>query len=489
MQSERRLHPLSFLFAIVSNIRASLIPFLVAVFATRTMDAFLAVLLAPLAAWAFIRYLSYRYIFADDEMVIRTGFFFRNERHIPYSRIHNLNVIQNPLHRFFGLAEVRIETAGGHEPEAKLQVLSLKALEEMRQHILREKGQSSLDGNSVDEDGQPTPAGGRQTLLQLSLRELVIHGITQNRGLVVVGAATGLAWELGLYERYGSRLLSMREMLPNLSTAWILMVSIGVLFLVLLRLFSIGLAIYRLYDFTLQKAGRDLTVRGGLLTRFTTTIPMHRIQIVSIVQKPLQRLFDRAEVRVQTVSGGDESEEQALGSQHLAPLIHSEELPRLLREVQPEIDLDSVEWLPVDPRAKRRLLRRSLYAAAVLCAVSAFFLKWWALLLLAALCPLAVLNARQQVKHMGYACQSGVLLFRSGWVWRKLSMARTSKIQAVTMAQSPFDRRYRMSRLRVDTAGAGQTGHDLEIPYLDWDVASALYRSLGTEAAQTAFRW
>ncbi|MEE8584202.1 MAG: PH domain-containing protein, partial [Acidobacteriota bacterium] len=103
MQSEQRLHPLSFLFAIGSNLRASLIPILVAVFAARSYDAFFIFLGIPVAAWAFVRYLSYRYVFAEDDLVIRTGFLFRNERHIPYGRIHNLNAIQNPFHRLFGV--------------------------------------------------------------------------------------------------------------------------------------------------------------------------------------------------------------------------------------------------------------------------------------------------------------------------------------------------------------------------------------------------
>lgn len=494
MQSEQRLHPLSFLFAIASNIRASLIPILLAVFAAQAMNAFLAVFILPGMVWAFVRYLSYRYVFAEDDLVIRTGFLFRNERHIPYQRIHNINAIQSVLHRIFGVAEVRIETAGGQEAEAKLQVLSLRAMEEMRQRVLREKGQTALTGEFLDQAGQSeregeTPANQPRTLLHLPLRELVVHGITQNRGMVVVGAATGLAWELGLYERFGSELPSVREMAPSLTEAGFLVVAVGLLFLVLLRLLSISLAIVKLYDFKLRKTGRDLTLEGGLLTRFATTIPLHRIQIISIVEKPLQRIFDRAEVRVQTVSGGDESQEKVLGSQHLAPLIRVDKLPQLLTEVHPEVDLERIEWRPVDPRAKRRILRLNLLGVAALSALSAIYLGWWATLLLALLSPLALLDAHLQFKHMGYACESGLVLFKSGWIWRKISLARTSKIQSVSMAQSPFDRRYRMSRLKMDTAGAGQTGHNLDIPYLDWDVAFDLYKSLGTEAAHTAFRW
>ncbi len=51
--------------------------------------------------------------------MIRSGLIFRNERHVPFSRIQNVDAIQNVFHRLFGVAEVRVETGGGKEEEAR----------------------------------------------------------------------------------------------------------------------------------------------------------------------------------------------------------------------------------------------------------------------------------------------------------------------------------------------------------------------------------
>jgi membrane protein YdbS with pleckstrin-like domain len=64
-----------------------------------------------------------------------------------------------------------------------------------------------------------------------------------------------------------------------------------------------------------------------------------------------------------------------------------------------------------------------------------------------------------------------------------------NKIQAVTMYESPFNRRAAMSGVRVDTAGAGELSHRVDIPYLDQEVASGLAERLAASAANTAFRW
>jgi putative membrane protein len=78
---------------------------------------------------------------------------------------------------------------------------------------------------------------------------------------------------------------------------------------------------------------------------------------------------------------------------------------------------------------------------------------------------------------------------RSGWLWRQVTIARVNKIQSITLAESPFDRRAAMARVRVDTAGAGPLSHRVDIPYLDRDVAGRLAARLATQAASSAFRW
>ena len=81
------------------------------------------------------------------------------------------------------------------------------------------------------------------------------------------------------------------------------------------------------------------------------------------------------------------------------------------------------------------------------------------------------------------------MLYRSGWLWRQSSVARFAKIQVVTMNESPFDRRTRMRRVRVDTAGAGDASHRVDIPYLPRETAIDLYHALASNAGGTTFKW
>jgi membrane protein YdbS with pleckstrin-like domain len=99
----------------------------------------------------------------------------------------------------------------------------------------------------------------------------------------------------------------------------------------------------------------------------------------------------------------------------------------------------------------------------------------------------AIVSARKYVESLAWASTEHVVAFRSGWLWKSVTVARVAKIQAITQLESPFDRRAMMARVRVDTAGTGARSHRVDIPYLARDTARALHHRLAAHAARTAF--
>ena len=140
MPSEERLHPVSILFSFGRSLKAFAVPGLVGlVIAARrpgpNMDGWMMLFLIPAAVAAVVRYLSFRLRYEGTELVIRSGLFFRNERHIPFARIQNLDAGQNVFPRLLRVIVVRIETGAGAEPEATISVLPASALAEMRRRV------------------------------------------------------------------------------------------------------------------------------------------------------------------------------------------------------------------------------------------------------------------------------------------------------------------------------------------------------------------
>lgn len=485
MPSNQRFHPLTVLFALGGELRNFLLP---AVFATMTasrgnsVERFLLVFLVPGTIAAVARYLSSTYRYDATELVVRTGIIFRNERHIPYARIQSVDAVQNVLHRWFGVVDVKVQTGTSGEAEATLSVLPFAALDEMRQRVF--EGRPPESGTAVAEPGAEgsgaaaiQPVREARTLLQLPPRELALAGLLDNRGWVVIGAAWGLLFESGVWDRFEGWD----------STAWPLYASVLVGLFVIAPVLSMVWAMVRLHGFSLARRGGDFFIEYGALTRVTATIPLRRVQAIKIFRGPGHLWTGRASVRVET-AGGSPTGRSATEREWIAPIIRMADLPAFVAEVLPEADLSALDWQPVDPRGFRRRRNVALIWAAVMGGATAPWLGGlWAAGVGLLLAVWWVLSARLFVRSLGWARTDRVMAFKSGWIRRAVTVVPLDKIQVVDLEESPFDRRWSMACLRVDTAGAG--AHRIDIPYLSRPIAEDARVALAREAAGTTFRW
>lgn len=466
-------------------------------------EFWMLLLLVPGAIAAVARYLSFRVRYEGTELVIRSGIFFRNERHVPYLRIQNLDTSRNVVHRLLGVTNVRVETGGGNEPEATISVLDDKAFDEMRRRVF--EGRARAGGPEAPVEEAPVAAPDETvTLLHLPLRELLLHGFLENRGLILIGAAYGASWQFGLPSAVWARLTAgwdaprlVNQALQEVESGHaVTIVQVAILIaglvgiLVLVRLVSMAWAATRLYDFRLSLAGQDLRAEYGLLTRVSTRIPLPRVQTLSVRETPLQRLVDRMSVRVETAGGHGPAEGGVRREREwLAPIVETDRVPALVRQVLPGFDLDAIAWQHVHPRAFRRALKPSLILALAVVAMLTGIVGWWAIGALPIAVTWAVITSRKRVEHMAWAMTEDAIVFRSGWLWRHVTVAPIAKIQTVASSESPFDRRAAMRGVRVDTAGGNERSHRVDIPYLGRETAEVLHTRLAEQISRTTFRW
>ena len=146
MTSEHRLHPASVLFGIGQRLRELALPLIVLLFSAGSVglgwQVWMLVGLVPYTIVAIGRTLTFRYRYDEHELVIRTGLLFRNERHVPYARIQNVDGVQTVFHRMLKVVDVKVQTAGGNEPEATMSVLPVAAFEQMRQRVIEGRRQA-----------------------------------------------------------------------------------------------------------------------------------------------------------------------------------------------------------------------------------------------------------------------------------------------------------------------------------------------------------
>lgn len=481
----RRLHPAALLFDAGRRF-ASLAFWAMAVlfFAARSDEAWYLLFLLPPFVEALVRFASFRYGFAAGELVIREGVIVRSVRHVPYARIQNIDTLQGPLHRLLGVVEVRLETAAGREPEAIFRVISSAQLAELRTRVFS----AAAEPRSADEAFER--AAEDTAFFRMGAGDVLLFGLLQQRGLVLLGGALVALRELGDPERVRDRLGLELERASESARAlgpvgWLL---VGGALFVLLQLGSLLWAFLTLSGFKIELRGDDLRTTCGLLTRRTASLPRARVQFLDVHQTPLQRVLGRVSVRALS-AGGDSTEETQVTRKWLVPLGRRDGLAELLSHVQPEADFEAVAWQGVHPQAMRRLALRWLYVLLPL----AGLLAWRAPLpgagaALAAL-GLALWLGRVRARALGWGLGAHAVFLRDGLLARRLACVRFEKIQSITLTQTPFDRRLSMARVRIDTAGSSGRGLRFVVPFLGLREARRLTRQLRARAGAVSFRW
>lgn len=497
--AERRLHPLSWLFVLLLQIRGFALPLIALVVFGRNDDSWQwwgLVAVAVLTLGAVVRYFTYRFRIDADELVIRSGLFQRNERHVPLARIQSVALHRNLLHRLAGVAEVRLESAvGGSEPEAQMRVLSMAdaaALERLVEHHRGAAQVASALPAGIGAVPAPQPVAESRILLQLPPVELIKLGLSSNRGTVLLAAGAGALAQFGserVWERFGAwpgEVIDWFTMQGLHLAAWAALALVALFVATVLgRGLAIVLALLRDFGFTLEQAGPRLSVERGLLTRVRASAPLRRIQHWTLRQGLVLRLFGRSSLKVETAALRVGNEEQTVSD--LVPIAPPETLDALLRGWLPDWP-GEFAFRPLHPRAWRRLsLPPCVMTLAACGGLTGFFGA--AGLLPLALIPFWIWLARKQAVVAGYAVTDSYVVWRSGWLDRRISFARIEKLQGLRWVQSPFDRRHGMAGVRADTAGAHPMGHRLHLLHLPEAEARALFRRLSTRLARTPWQW
>lgn len=496
-QPTRRLHGLSWLFGLTVAIKQMGLPLIALIFFgardgdTGPFGAYVVpLILVALLVRALWQQWTYRYGFGPHGLVVREGLIFRNVRQIEYGRIENLDTERGLLHRLLSVAEVRVQTSTGGKPEALISVLDLAAVQEMRDKVFGDR----KAGEDV------APAAAETTLLHLPPGELVRYGLIDNRGMIVVAAGVGVLHEAGLFSAgWKTAEHVWQSSLPGGLVALGLMMQIALGLLTVLsaivavRILSVALALVTLHDFKLTRQNGDLRARYGLITRIALTLRTRRIQGVHQTESLLHRWLDRVTLNVELAGDGasaDQSETSKSRARWLAPVCPKQAAPALIAAALPSIDLsEEPDWQPLAPAARGRIFRRgALLAILIVTGPAIWYLREGAVLVALSCIPLAWMHAHLYTKHTRWALAKDAVMFRSGWLTRRLTIVPRDRVQTMSIDASPLDRRSRMANIYVDTAGGGALRAGIRIRYLARDVAenlaTALYRTAGASVSR-----
>ena len=477
----KRLHPLVGLVrALRYGVSGISIPFFLIVVAGNVftgLDVLSAVVpaagigLVVGVVYGVVSYTRFTYRVTEGTFDVFSGVLGRRERELPHGRIQNVDITRNVWQKTFGLATVRIETAGGGRTEAVLDFVSVAEAERL-ERTLREKREAARNEADTTTDDTAGEEAGRsvdtttrapEQLFALSAKELAVHAATTFRpgviALLVIGTPilenfvvdllVTLAAPLGGPERLAASALTPDAVLAlavvtvplGFASAWAIGVAIG---------------INQYYGFRLGQRGEELVYDRGLLSEFSGTIPLGKVQTLTVTENPLQRALGYAGLSIDTAGyaggGGRDG-----GNRSAIPIADRTRVVALVGLLE-GAELDATFTQPPKRARERYVVRYTLALAAVVGIAFAAsqmlpeFSLWWTPALLAPAIPVI---AHLKWTHRGYALGEDHLLVRSGFLRRRTQIVPYRRLQTITRSRTVFQRRRHLAHLIADTASGG----------------------------------
>ncbi|POG57475.1 PH domain-containing protein [Haloferax marisrubri] len=410
--------------------------------------ALVGVVVIAIAGYELAYFRRFEYELTPDTLDIRSGVFSRRNREIPYRRIQNVDISRNVAQRLVGIAAVNLETAGGGETEGSLRFVSYEEARRIQSEVARLK-RGGTDGDA------PEPE--QELLFELTPRELAI-----------VGALSFDPRLPGLVFVFGSTVFPVVASyvdvpLPAGSAAAAGAGIVALVLLVALVSWAAGFAsaVVNYYGFRLTRVGDELQYERGLLQRYNGSIPLDKLQTLTIEDNPLKRRFGYATLLVETAGyapgsdGSNGSGRAGRGSEAAIPLATRDRVLGLVADLE-GVEEPTFEGPPTRIR-RRYAVRYSLVLGAATLALygaNRFLpqeIPWFVPL---ALVPVAVVAGALQWRHRGYALAEDHFVTRNGFWKREMRFVPYYRVQTVIERRTIFQRRWRVSTVTADTAGS-----------------------------------
>ncbi|ARD48019.1 PH domain-containing protein [Sporosarcina sp. P33] len=409
----------------------------------------LSILISGVVKWR-----RFDYWFEDHELRIVSGLFVRKKRYIPFDRIQSLDYTEGIFHRPFQLVKVKIETAGsssGKDAEAELTAITKEAAQQIEQEIQKAKkirmiGPMPVRSDQNDwqliRDTEELPAGTQPApvIFSMTTGDLLMLATTSGGiGVILSGAFVFLSqieelipfeWlfgELESFIRFGVLVITIMVLL-GFAVVWLL---------------SVVMTFLANYDFKVMREKDDLVITRGLLERKRVTVPLKRVQNITIAENPLRQLFGYGAVVINSAGGVGE------GSRiKLFPLAKRNRIIEPLQELFPTIDF-SEPAESIGRRGKHFYYRFKLFLTLIPIAIVSYHFFPYGLLALLLL-PLVWLHGVWQYKTAAYTILPKQLTMRFRIISRQTVFTEKTRIQSMEMDQNYFHRRKHVATITAN---------------------------------------
>lgn len=458
-----------------------------------------------------ISFLMYKFRVHNQHVEIHHGVFQRRYTNLPLWRIQNVKIERPFYYRPFGYALVVLDTAGSGKEEAKIVAVPEDYAEALKKQVLYEKAlhdEGDLDclpnEDLSDEQSSsfPTPRtrakavdsshSNEEVLNRRSVKDIIIHGITNNRVWIILGAAAPFYDDVfGLVSEWlADKGLQLNQLVGEQTVAWwqfgLYAFVILMMLMALVALLSVGGALFTFFGYTLSRTGDRYIRRSGLLNKLEVSMRASRIQMITAKQDWLDKILKRVNLYFeQNSTAGQQMQELMSPNKLIVPSVTEDEAFALSQEVMPGCDLRGQDYQTIS----KRFITFWLLAGWTLPFITFFTIGAVSSHLDIMLGSLVVFSAVSLLLTLrwwrwGIAYDSKYVYIRRGRIGIDYQCFEPYKAQQVIVKQSVFMKRRKQATVKFVLASGAVT-----VPFLPEDYVNKLADSVLFEVESTRRSW
>lgn len=327
------------------------------------------------------------YVIDTTEVRVESGLIWRTSRRVPFERIQSIDIAEPLLARVFGLAELRIDSAGGSDARTALKFLPLSECRALR-GLLLDKAHGIVTS-------EPTETS--EVLAAVPPARLVLGTVLT---LDFLAAFLGSVAILAAAVLLGGFVAFLGGIVPLVS--WLVQI--------------VATRVIAQWDFRLLKTPTGLRIERGLLSRTSQSIPFDRVQGIAVHEPFIWRRLGWQRLEIDVAGYAARTGQQKDGTSTTSTLLPIADagLARAVADgLIPSVDVATMSQIPASPRS-------------------------W---------PFAPVGWR----YRWVAADQVAFVARTGWVSVKTSIVPHARTQSVELKQGPLQRRLGVATMEVHT--------------------------------------
>ena len=441
---------------------------------SRSEDPYIANMIFAITAFStissLVSYFKFYYYIQDNELVIQKGLFQKVKINLPFDRIQTINFEQSPVHQYFNVVRMEVDSAGSMQSEIAIQAIDKQKAEFIRSYIMAEKAKTA-PVLSTAETVAPTEEIKEELLMHHSPLDLLKIGVSQNhlRGLGIIFGF--FYWIFQSVENFLPELEDgenpkdyLEEHLSGYFDASLWLYLVGILLL-----FSVGISlistVFRYFDLRFLKTGQGFKVKSGLFTKREQSANLTKIQLIRWGDSLLKKIFGIFRLYLFQASSAALSSSKAIG----IPGCYLEQINTVRATYFPKENQYPYKLHGISPLIiRRRVLYLGLLPAFLIMAFSYspenyYFLLWLLWI------PFIYFTSRIFHKNWKVHINEEGVLTEHGIIGKDYTLLQWYKVQSVMIRQSIYQQRNQVADVYFYTAAGS-----VKIPYFPIDKAKAM---------------